>query len=166
MSRVLEESSPNLWTVGHSSLGIAAFMDLLRAHGIEALLDVRAFPVSRRYPHFSGDRLAAAWEDYHWLGQELGGYRKDVRLDSPHTALDGMWRAYADHMETKEFRAGIARVMSTRAPGSETALQESASHAPSTASVQCVANARSAKPSVAQPANHWSAARVPMRSTR
>jgi uncharacterized protein (DUF488 family) len=100
-----------IWTVGHSSLGIAAFTDLLRAHGIEALVDVRAFPVSRRYPHFSGDRLAAAWEDYHWLGKELGGYRKYVRHDSPHTALDGMWRAYADHMETAEFRDGVARLL-------------------------------------------------------
>jgi uncharacterized protein (DUF488 family) len=98
-------------TVGHSNLGIAAFTDLLRAHGIEALVDVRAFPVSRRHPHFSGDRLAAAWADYHWLGAQLGGYREDVRADSPHTALEGMWRAYADHMEGEEFLAGIARLL-------------------------------------------------------
>ncbi len=112
MSRVPEESSPNrIWTVGHSNLDLAAFVGLLEAHGIEALADVRAFPVSRRYPHFSGDRLAAAWADYHWLGKELGGYRKSAREDSPHTALDGMWRAYADHMEGEEFRAGIARLL-------------------------------------------------------
>ena len=55
-------------TVGHSNLGLRAFVALLEAHRIEALVDVRAFPVSRRYPHFSRDRLAAAWEDYHWLG--------------------------------------------------------------------------------------------------
>lgn len=100
-----------IWTVGHSNLGIAAFTELLEAHGIGALVDVRAFPASRRYPHFSGDRLRAAWEDYHWLGKELGGYRKGAREDSPHTALEGMWRAYADHMEGPEFRAGIARLL-------------------------------------------------------
>jgi uncharacterized protein (DUF488 family) len=98
-------------TVGHSNLGIAAFTGLLKAHGIGALVDVRAFPVSRRYPHFSGDRLAAAWEDYHWLGKELGGYRKSAREGSPHAALEGMWRAYADHMDGGEFRAGIARLL-------------------------------------------------------
>jgi uncharacterized protein (DUF488 family) len=98
-------------TVGHSNAGIADFVALLGAHGIEALVDVRAFPVSRRYPHFSGDRLAAAWADYHWLGKELGGYRKDERAGSPHTALEGMWRAYADHMEGESFRAGIARLL-------------------------------------------------------
>lgn len=107
-----EKLSPNrIWTVGHSNLGIADFVALLEAHGIEALADVRAFPASRRYPHFSRDRLAAAWEDYHWLGKELGGYRKSARADSPHTALEGMWRAYADHMEGGEFRAGIARLL-------------------------------------------------------
>lgn len=98
-------------TVGHSNTGLADFVALLEAHRIEALVDVRAFPRSRRWPHFSGDRLAAAWADYHWLGAELGGYRKSAREDSPHTALDGMWRAYADHMEGEEFRAGIARLL-------------------------------------------------------
>lgn len=102
-------------TVGHSNLGIAEFVALLEAYRIEALADVRAFPVSRRYPHFSGDRLAAAWADYHWLGKELGGYRESAREDSPHTALEGMWRAYADHMEGPEFRAGIARLLALAA---------------------------------------------------
>jgi uncharacterized protein (DUF488 family) len=100
-----------IWTVGHSNAGIADFVALLEAHGIEALADVRAFPRSRRWPHFSGDRLSAAWADYHWLGKELGGYRRDVSEGSPHIALDGMWRAYADHMEGAEFRAGIARLL-------------------------------------------------------
>ena len=104
-----------IFTVGHSNMDLVAFVALLEAHGIGALVDVRAFPVSRRYPHFSGDRLAAAWADYLWLGKELGGYRKGAREGSPHTALDGMWRAYADHMEGPEFRAGIARLLALAA---------------------------------------------------
>ena len=100
-----------IYTVGHSNVDLAAFVAPLEAHGIKALVDVRAFPTSRRWPHFSGDRLAAAWADYHWLGKELGGYRKSARADSPHTALEGMWRAYADHMETAGFRTGIARLL-------------------------------------------------------
>lgn len=100
-----------VYTVGHSNVDLGAFVALLEAHGIKALVDVRAFPRSRRWPHFSGDRLAAAWADYHWLGKELGGYRKSAHADSPHTALEGMWRAYADHMETAEFRAGIVRLL-------------------------------------------------------
>ena len=104
-----------VYTVGHSNVGIGAFVALLEAHGIKALADVRAFPVSRRYPHFSGDRLAAAWADYHWLGKELGGYRKSAREDSPHIALEGMWRAYADHMEGAAFREGIGRLLALAA---------------------------------------------------
>jgi len=98
-------------TCGHSNVDLDAFLALLRAHGIEALVDVRAFPRSRRWPHFSGDRLAAAWPDYHWLGKELGGYRKGAREDSPHRTLDGMWRAYAEHMESAAFLDGIARLL-------------------------------------------------------
>jgi uncharacterized protein (DUF488 family) len=100
-----------VWTVGHSNGDLSAFLALLRAHAIETLVDVRAFPVSRRYPHFSGDRLAAAWPGYVWLGKALGGYRKSARGESPHAALSGMWRAYADHMESPEFRAGIERLL-------------------------------------------------------
>jgi uncharacterized protein (DUF488 family) len=100
-----------VYTVGHSNVHLASFVALLQAHGIAALVDVRAFPTSRRWPHFSRDRLAAAWPDYHWLGEPLGGYRKSVREDSPHTALEGGWRAYADHMETAAFREGIARLL-------------------------------------------------------
>lgn len=100
-----------VYTVGHSNVDLEAFVALLEAHGIKALVDVRAFPRSRRWPHFSGDRIAAAWADYHWLGKELGGYRKGAREDSPHTALEGMWRAYADHMEGAEFSEGIARLL-------------------------------------------------------
>ncbi|MFI5401394.1 MAG: DUF488 family protein, partial [Planctomycetota bacterium] len=100
-----------IYTVGHSNVDLKAFLALLEAHAVRTLVDVRAFPVSRRYPHFSGDRLAAAWDGYRWLGKELGGYRESAREDSPHTALEGMWRAYADHMEGAEFREGIARLL-------------------------------------------------------
>jgi uncharacterized protein (DUF488 family) len=104
-----------VWTVGHSNVALAGFLGLLRAHRVAVVADVRAFPVSRRWPHFSRERLEPALREegiaYAWLGRELGGYRKEERADSPHTALQGMWRAYADHMEGPEFRAGIARLL-------------------------------------------------------
>jgi uncharacterized protein (DUF488 family) len=100
-----------VFTVGHSNRDLRELVALLQGHGIETLVDVRAFPASRRWPHFSRERLAAAWPDYHWLGKELGGYRKPERPDSPHTTLEGMWQAYADHMESPGFREGIARLL-------------------------------------------------------
>jgi uncharacterized protein (DUF488 family) len=105
-----------LHTVGHSTLDAGAFLALLAAHGVEALCDVRAWPRSRRWPQFNRDELTRALAEagiaYHWLGRELGGYRRTAREDSPHTALEpGAWRNYADHMESDVFREGIARLL-------------------------------------------------------
>lgn len=105
---------PRIWTVGHSNRSLDAFLDLLVAKRIEAICDVRAFPSSKRWPHFKRDALAAALQArglrYHWMGKELGGYRK-ARPDSPHAAL-GTLRGYADHMHTELFRSGIRRLLS------------------------------------------------------
>jgi uncharacterized protein (DUF488 family) len=101
-------------TVGHSTLALDDFVALLRAHGTEAVADVRRFPASRRHPHFARDALAAALAGmgigYAWL-PGLGG-RRDGRAGSPHVAWKNpSFRAYADHMETAEFAAELARLL-------------------------------------------------------
>jgi len=104
-----------IFTVGHSSLAGEAFLEVLRAHEVEVLCDVRAWPASRRWPHFDREALAAALDvaeiEYRWLGKELGGYRREGRADSPHTSLEGGWRNYADHMETGLFLEGVATLL-------------------------------------------------------
>lgn len=102
-----------VYTVGHSTRRIEELVELLRAAGVRLLVDVRRFPVSRRYPHFSGPALAAslaeAGIDYrHEV--DLGGHR-EPRPDSPNT----VWRAaafrgYADHMASPRFAAALARL--------------------------------------------------------
>ncbi|MEZ4548619.1 MAG: DUF488 domain-containing protein [Thermodesulfobacteriota bacterium] len=47
-------------SIGHSNRSIDDFIAALEAHGIETLADVRSYPVSRRYPHFSRDELSDA----------------------------------------------------------------------------------------------------------
>lgn len=89
-------------------------MELLQAQAVTTLIDIRAQPQSRRYPHFSMDELRAGLEQagivYHWAGRQLGGRRKTV-AGSPHTALqDEAMRAYADHMATEEFRRGVSQL--------------------------------------------------------
>lgn len=102
-----------IYTAGHSTRPLAEFIDLLRAAGITLLADVRAYPASRRHPHFSREPLAAALEAqgiaYTWLGRELGGHRSP-RPDSPNTALAPAWRGYADHMATPLYAAGLAEL--------------------------------------------------------
>jgi uncharacterized protein (DUF488 family) len=104
----------SLWTVGHSNKSIEDFVAILKAHGIERVVDVRRFPASRKWPHFNAASLAtslpAAGIDYAGAA-ELGGRRK-WRPDSPHTAWRvEAFRGYADFMDTQEFATGLGRVM-------------------------------------------------------
>ena len=104
--------SMRVWTVGHSNRSAEDFVGILRAHGIQRVLDVRRFPASRKWPHFNAAALAAdlpaAEIDYAGL-PDLGGRRKP-RLDSPHTAwrVDA-FRGYADFMDSPEFASEFGR---------------------------------------------------------
>jgi uncharacterized protein (DUF488 family) len=49
-----------VFTVGHSTLPIERFVDLLHAYGIECLADIRTVPRSRHNPQFNGDALGHA----------------------------------------------------------------------------------------------------------
>ncbi|MDI1285357.1 MAG: DUF488 domain-containing protein [Reyranella sp.] len=64
-------------TIGHSNHPIERFVDLLKAAGVEVLVDVRSTPWSRRFPQFGKDRLATALAgagiDYRHEGAALGG---------------------------------------------------------------------------------------------
>ncbi|HSS43724.1 MAG TPA: DUF488 domain-containing protein [Thermoanaerobaculia bacterium] len=90
------------------------FLEILRAHRIERVLDVRRFPVSRRYPHFMAQSLSASLVSagISYAGMpELGGRRR-ARPDSPHAAWKvETFRGYADFMDTPEFVDGLERLM-------------------------------------------------------
>ncbi|MGA8541603.1 MAG: DUF488 domain-containing protein [Terriglobales bacterium] len=96
-----------LYTIGHSTRTLDELVSALKAHGVETLVDIRAFPMSRRLPHFNRESLAHSLPEsgirYIWM-QALGGYRKATRKDSPHTALrNASFRNYADYTLTTEF---------------------------------------------------------------
>jgi uncharacterized protein (DUF488 family) len=104
-----------LFSIGHSNHPLQTFVALLTAHEIQVLVDVRAFPTSRRWPHFDQqalrDTLATLDIRYVWNGA-LGGRRKG-RKDSPHTAWTvPAFRHYADHTETAEFADGLRQLVS------------------------------------------------------
>jgi len=107
-----------VWTVGHSTRSGEAFGEILLAHGIKVLVDVRSFPGSRRFPHFNKPVLA---ESLSKLGIEyrheprLGG-RRTPRADSHNTAWkNASFRAYADHMESETFRRGVEELLEVAA---------------------------------------------------
>ena len=108
------EAREAIYTIGHGNRPLEELVSLLASAHIGCLVDVRAFPGSRRHPHFGRGELErslpAAGIDYVWEGARLGGRRRP-RPDSPHTALrNASFRAYADHMESAEFREGVERV--------------------------------------------------------
>jgi uncharacterized protein (DUF488 family) len=104
-----------LFTIGHSTRSLDELVAALRAHGIQRLVDIRSFPMSRRLPRFNRESLECELPkgglEYLWM-KELGGRRKKIRDDSPNTALrDDSFRNYADHMLTPEFRRAAAELV-------------------------------------------------------
>jgi uncharacterized protein (DUF488 family) len=105
-----------IFTIGHSTRSLADLIETLQAHQVTTLVDIRAFPMSRRLPHFNRESLeqelparniAYIWEP------RLGGRRRKLRGDSPNTALRNQsFRNYADYMLTSEFRSAIEDLIS------------------------------------------------------
>ena len=114
-----------VWTIGHSTRTTETLVELLLAHGIETLVDVRSFPRSRRNPQFDRERLPAALEAAgiayrHEPG--LGGRRRP-RADSINTGWRNPgFRGYADHMQTADFAAHLDRLIEGAQRGRSTLM--------------------------------------------
>ena len=94
-------------------------MALLDCYKIRTLIDIRAYPQSKRLPHFSEESLRQsiinAGIDYHWAGRHLGGMRKPVSATS-HSALPAdSFRGFAEYMETPEFERAITHLQNLAA---------------------------------------------------
>lgn len=105
-----------LYTIGHSTRTFEEFTETLHADQIQTLVDIRAFPASRRLPQFNRDSLErslpAVGIQYSWM-KALGGYRKKTLDDSPNVALRNQsFRNYADYMLTAEFERAMAELVS------------------------------------------------------
>ena len=100
-----------LYTIGHSTRTISELIEVLQAHQIQTLVDIRAFPASRRLPQFHREALEHSLPEagirYVWM-KALGGYRKKINDDSPNIALRNQsFRNYADYMLTPEFEKAM-----------------------------------------------------------
>lgn len=109
------DALPTLYTVGHGDRPAAVFVDVLVAHGVRGVADVRRYPASRRHPQFTRAALVRTLADadiaYCWLGAPLGGMRKGGN-EAAHAALPGAsLRGYAEHMATEEFRSGMQALL-------------------------------------------------------
>ena len=98
LTNTSKSAEPTIWTIGHSNRSQKIFLEMLKEHKIEALVDVRRFPTSK-VEHFKKEAMEQWLPEqgiaYVWLGEELGGYRH------------GGYKAY---MRTKLFKNGIERL--------------------------------------------------------
>ncbi|MHA2646022.1 MAG: DUF488 domain-containing protein, partial [bacterium JZ-2024 1] len=71
-------------------------LDLLKQNGIEILVDVRRFPLSRKNPQFNREDFSVFLQNngiqYFWMGEKLGGFRKG---------------GYLSYMASRNFEEGI-----------------------------------------------------------
>ncbi len=114
MSPERKSTAPLILTIGHSTRPIEEFIELLRQHGVERLVDIRAIPRSRHNPQFNGDALARSLRgehiEYAHL-KELGGLRHP-RPDSANLGWrNASFRGYADYMQTEEFERAVQRLL-------------------------------------------------------
>lgn len=101
-------------TIGHSTRTFEEFVELLRAHGVKHVADVRTIPRSRHNPQFNRDTLPEALRlvgiAYTHI-EQLGGLRH-ARPDSPNTGWhNASFRGFADYMQTPQFEAGLEQLL-------------------------------------------------------
>ena len=97
---------PTIFVVGHSTRPIESFIDLLKAHSIDILVDIRTIPKSRHNPQFNEEPLKTKLDDnkigyLHMKG--LGGLRHADKNSINMGWRNLSFRGFADYMQTKEF---------------------------------------------------------------
>jgi len=70
-----------VFTIGHSNLELAKFVELLKRHAVQAVADVRSSPYSQYNPQFNRELLQRSLHEhgitYVFLGEELGARRSE-----------------------------------------------------------------------------------------
>jgi len=113
MVKIVGKGRPLVFTIGHSTRSIEDFIEILRAHGVTQIVDIRTVPRSRHNPQFNRDALPEALDRagiVYLHIPELGGLRHS-KPDSP----NGGWRnksfrGFADYMQTQGFAAGLEQL--------------------------------------------------------
>lgn len=109
-----KQARRTLFTIGHSTHPMEEFLELLKVHQIEQIVDVRSIPKSRHTPQFNLDVFPASLQqagiDYVHLAK-LGG-RRYSRKGSLNTGWrNASFRGYADYMAKPEFAEGLEELI-------------------------------------------------------
>jgi len=110
-------SLPPVFTIGHSTRSIPAFVELLRVGDVRMVVDVRTIPRSRTNPQYNLDSFPGALAEYqigHRYIAALGGLRGRTADIDP--SVNALWRNrsfhnYADYALTARFREGLDELL-------------------------------------------------------
>ncbi|MCX9026413.1 MAG: DUF488 domain-containing protein [Candidatus Methanoperedens sp.] len=103
-----------VFTIGHSTRTLDAFISLLQVHSVTMVVDIRTVPRSRHNPQFNNETLPGNLRNAgigytHMAG--LGGLRH-ARKDSPDTGWHNLsFRGFADYMQTEEFEKNLEELI-------------------------------------------------------
>lgn len=98
-----------VFTIGHSTHALGAFLEVLQYHRIDVVADVRSIPYSRVVPQFDRESLKLALRRhdirYVFLGKELGGRPDDL------SCYENGQVQYERVARTDLFQRGIERIL-------------------------------------------------------
>jgi uncharacterized protein (DUF488 family) len=103
-----------VFTIGHSTRPLSELVQLLRAHGVHRVIDIRTIPRSRHNPQYNRETLGPALRS-NGIGyvhlKALGGLRR-TKPDSKNVGWhNASFRGFADYMQTTEFEVALARAI-------------------------------------------------------
>jgi uncharacterized protein (DUF488 family) len=103
-----------IYTIGHSTRTLDEFVEILQAHAIALLVDIRTIPRSRHNPQFNGDNLKRVLprKGIAYLHfPDLGGLRKAQKNSVNAGWRNASFRGFADYMQTRAFVSALRRLM-------------------------------------------------------
>ena len=100
---------PVIYTIGHSNHPAEYFLELLVAHGVDCVVDVRSIPSSQYNPQYNKPNLAAYLHEndiiYLHFGREFGARRTNAFLHDEDGRVD-----FEKVRQTEAFRLGTVRL--------------------------------------------------------
>jgi len=114
-------SSRTVYTIGHSNHTIEKFLELLKKHNIQILVDIRSVPNSSYSPQFNKDELKNALQEkgieYQYLGLSLGGRPLNKKV------LNSEGKIIREFIEQEDrYQKGIEELLSLTANNKKVAV--------------------------------------------
>ena len=103
-----------IYAVGHSTRPLQEFEELLKAHEISRLVDIRTIPRSRYNPQFNRESLEKTLPKIgirYCHMEALGGLRRTSKESINLGWRNASFRGFADYMLNREFASAVRKLM-------------------------------------------------------